>query len=86
MRGKNPNTEFFLVRILLYADLIHKNAHQKKLRISKLFTQCKSLKLLVEFQNYRFPLKSSALQHSKEGAGKIVEPKNNIRLLLWRHL
>ena len=28
-----PNTEFFLVRILLYADWIQKNADQKKLRI-----------------------------------------------------
>ena len=41
LREKCPNTEFFLVRILLYSDWIQENTNQKKLRIWKLFTQWK---------------------------------------------
>ena len=39
LREKCPNTEFFLVRILLYSVRIQENADQKKLRIWTLFTQ-----------------------------------------------
>ena len=37
---KNPNTEFFLVRIFLYSVRMLENTDQKKLRIWRLFTQC----------------------------------------------
>ena len=40
LREKCPNTEYFLVRILLYSVRIQENMNQKKLRIWTLFTQC----------------------------------------------
>ena len=39
LREKCPNTEFFLVRILLYLEKIQENTDQKKLRIWTLFTK-----------------------------------------------
>ena len=39
LRGKCPNTEFFLLRIFLYPVEIQENADQKKLRVWTLFTQ-----------------------------------------------
>ena len=41
LREKCRNTEFFLVRILLYSDWIQENTDQKKLRIWTIFKQCK---------------------------------------------
>ena len=40
LREKCPNTEVFLVRILLNSDWIQQNTGQKKLPIWTLFTQC----------------------------------------------
>ena len=40
LRGKCPNTDFFLARIFLYSVRIQENTDQKKLRIWTLFTQC----------------------------------------------
>ena len=40
LRGKCPNTEFFLVRIFVYSNWIPENTDWKKLSIWTLFTQC----------------------------------------------
>ena len=47
-REKCPNTDFFLVRIFPYSDLIRENADWKKLRILTLYTQCMALKSSLE--------------------------------------
>ena len=39
LREKYPNTDFFLVHILLYSDWIQENTDQKKIRIWTLLTQ-----------------------------------------------
>ena len=39
LHEKNPNTEFFLVRIFLYSEWIQENTDQEKLRIWTIFTQ-----------------------------------------------
>ena len=39
LRGKCPNTEFFLVRIFLHSVRIQENTDQKQLRIWTVFTQ-----------------------------------------------
>ena len=39
LREKCPNTDFFLVRIFVYAVRVQENTDQKKIRIWTLFTQ-----------------------------------------------
>ena len=51
LREKCPNTEDFLVRILLYSDWTQENKDQKNLRIWTLFTQCKMCHSLKFEQN-----------------------------------
>ena len=52
-----PNTEFFLVRIFSYLDLIREITDQKKIRIWILFTQCIA-------QSVQFKISASSITYS----------------------
>ena len=59
-----------ILRISLYSVRMPKNTDQKKLRIWKLFTQCK---LLAESRFSLFPTSKDILKTNKESGGKVTD-------------
>ena len=54
LREKCPNTEYFLVLILLYSDWIQENTEQKILRIWTLFTHCFPWKIIFSEKSWKY--------------------------------